>query len=376
MPDKEYYKNKALSFAAGRFEKGMLQGFRENNVEIEAYSIEPFSTRFPKGVFWAKSKEIHIEEVDWQTKTIGYVNVPFLKHICIGLALLRIILKNLKQPVAIVSYNADVPIIQMGLLATKLGLEYYPVLADLPFYEKQGDSLAQKLSSIGYKSQIRNLYKLKNAIVLNENVAKDFKIKNYLVMEGAVTNEELNRPDVKLNTNEKCVLYCGSLDVYHGSDKILELVKALPDVEFLICGKGKVWGEILERESHNYKNLKFFGAVSNEQLYELQKKANLLLIPHPTGLKQLKYQFPSKLMTCMASEIPVLTTPIPGITNEYKKYIIMSKTDSVDELVSEIDLYYKLDASERVEKGKSAREFIKEKNWKNQTCRIKKFLED
>ena len=55
LPEEDYEKNKALSFAAGRFERGFVNSLSKNkNVEIETISIEPILKRFPKEKFWVE----------------------------------------------------------------------------------------------------------------------------------------------------------------------------------------------------------------------------------------------------------------------------------------------------------------------------------
>ena len=380
--ENEYVSNKALSFAAGRFEKGFVIGMKEqDNVEIEIISIEPQLRKFPHGKMFVKGRKLCVGE-GLEAKSITYINIPFLKHICIYIKLFFYILfwrnKYKQEEKCLVSYNADVPLIQIGLWAEKKGIKYMPILADLPFYEEEGDwkSLGKKLSALGHRSQLKNLKRLKNAMVLNENSAHDFDIPSFVLVDGAVTENELAFSiDYTPGNSRKNILYCGSLDVFHGTDKLLNIGIQRRDYNIFICGRGKEWANRISEEINNHTNIHLYEDASNETIYELYKNMDLLIIPHPVNYKQLRYQFPSKLMTCMATGIPVLLTPIPGVGKDYYDKVNVSKDDSMEELISSIDDFFDKTAEHRREQGKLAREYvINFKSWKTQTNRIIDFL--
>lgn len=383
FPEAEYYSNKAMSFAAGRFEKGLILGLNNQSiVKLDINSIEPTLGKYPKARLFVKSRTIELDS-SIIGKSVSYLNLPFMKHIWLFISLLiRIILWKKhagKEPTVIISYNADVPLIQLGLFAEKIHIKYVPLIADLPFYNSNRNDNTMKafLSRIGYNSQIKKLSRIKNAIVLNENVAKDFGIKDYIVIDGAITNAEECRGIETINHKNKTIMYCGSLDEFHGVDKVLSLSKILLDYVFIICGRGFKWVNTLKKASLENSNLFFHEDVSNEQLNELYKEASLLIIPHPTNYMQLRYQFPSKLMTCMSTGIPTLTTPLPGISSDYKDYVLISENDDVESLASIITMFFSIPYEERIAFGKKSREYVlKNKNWRVQSSKILTFLEE
>ena len=384
FPRDEYYTNKAMSFAAGRFEMGLIEGLaKTEDVTVKTLSVEPRLGKYPKDKLWVKGRKLEI--IDGVTsKSIGYINFPFLKHACLWTGMIFQIRKWEKRtrgkPRAIMSYNADAPIIQVGLHFQKHGITYAPLIADIPFYDevKKGHkSIKELLSQIGYRSQYKNLPKLHNAIVLNENVGRDFGIPNTLLVEGAVTEDEIKQDCSSQKKDGKNILYCGSLDVFHGADKLLQLVKQCPTYTFNICGRGSEWSQKFSDASKELSNLRFHGAVDDCTLRELQSNANLLIIPHPVCLKQLRYQFPSKLMTCMSTGIPVILTPLPGIPDEYKQYVDITEDDSVECLKEHIHSFFLKEDDEKKRMGKDARKFVIEnKTWDIQSRRIVSFFSE
>ena len=382
FPEGEYAKKKALSFAAGRFEKGLIKGLYKNGItDIVLFSIEPQLCVFPKGRLIVRKRKLEIIE-GIKASSITYVNLPFLKHACIWFAMffhiLKWALRNRQKERYVISYNADVPIIQLGLLAEKIGIKYMPVLADLPFYEKNenGRTIKSILSEIGYRSQIKNIKKLKTAMVLNMNSAIDFAIPHYVVVDGAINEYEENFSiDYFPSTSRKNILCCGSLDVYHGTDKLLEIADKRRDFEIFVLGRGRLWAKTIRQAQESLPNLFFFEDASDEIISSLYKTTDLLIIPHPTHYKQLRYQFPSKLMTCMATGIPVVLTPVPGVGKEYSGIVNITEDDSVGAIIRSIDSFFEKKPEDLKKQGKMAREFVlKNKTWEIQAQRIIDFL--
>lgn len=389
LPEEDYEKNKALSFAAGRFERGLVNSLSKNkDVEIETISIEPILKRFPKEKFWVKKrKNLSLVNENITSETIGYINFPFLKHMCIYIGIWRHIQrwknKYRQEKKAIVSYNADAPIIQLGLRAEKQGIHYIPILADIPYYDEVKEqnhiSLTRRLSLLGHRSQYKNLPRLRQAVVLNENAAIDFQLPKHILIEGAVTESETQMPTVTAKVEErKNVFYCGLLGPFHGTKNLIEAARKTPDVSFLICGRGESPECTVEvkNAASELENFHYFGEVDNKRLRELQANADLMVIPHPMGLKQLKYQFPSKLMTCMATGVPVLMTKLPGLPEEYSRYVCFVDGDSGDCIAEGITNFFKIDFQKRIEMGQKARNFVlKNKTWDIQAKKIIDFAE-
>lgn len=389
LPEEDYKKNKALSFAAGRFERGLVDSLSKNDkIDIETITIEPVLNRFPGGKFWIKKRE-KLSLLDTQTNStsIGYINFPFLKHICLYNEMWKYIQnwakKYPREEKVIISYNADVPIIQIGLRAEKNGIHYIPILADIPFYDEIQDqqhiSLSRRLSKIGHESQYKNLPKLKQAVVLNENAAADFHLPNHLLIEGAITEAETHFKIVHSGPEErKNVFYCGLLGPFHGTDSLIDAAKRLPDISFQLCGRGESSEYIskIESAANGLKNLHYFGEVDNDKLRTLQAEADLMVIPHPIALKQLRYQFPSKLMTCMSTGVPVLMTKLPGLPVEYSQHVLFVDGDSGEKIADGIRKFFSIDFEKRIQMGIDARNFvIQNKTWDIQGKKIIHFAE-
>ena len=106
---------------------------------------------------------------------------------------------------------------------------------------------------------------------------------------------------------------------------------------------------------------------------QLQKEVTLLVNPRPTGAEYTKYSFPSKNMEYMVSGTPVLTTNLPGMPIEYKKYVYLIDDESVEGLSEMLRTVLSKPREELLKKGVEAREFVL--NNKNNIMQAQKVLE-
>ncbi len=388
MPENRYYENKALSFAAGRFERGFISGLKNVENDLQIFTCEPYEN-YPKDKLFVRGKKELITG-NMEIQTIGYVNYPVLKHITLFIYLffkcLYWYLKDLKAMNVIITYNLDTPILQVALFMQKLGVRYVPLISDLPFYNEtdRGQmNFRKRLSLAAYRAQFKNIRKPWGSIILNDNVRKDFHLENTILIEGGVSQMDLiekqSVEDIEHNKEKPfTIFYCGSLDVFHGADKLLEISSLLAPEDFnlIVCGRGnEEWQEKFRNQSDKIGSLSFKGEVGAIELSKMQKSSDLLLIPHPTSLKQLRYQFPSKLMDYALTGTPVLSTPLPGIPNEYKNLVYFSETDSVQDIYRQIIKIKDIPRHTREQFGRHAADYIiKEKNWNRNAQKICDFI--
>ena len=77
----------------------------------------------------------------------------------------------------------------------------------------------------------------------------------------------------------------------------------------------------------------------------------------------------------MVSGTPVLTTKLPGMPEEYKKYVYLIEDETVDGIRETIEKCIKLDKEMLSKKGEEAKKFVLEnKNNIKQGSRIFNFL--
>jgi len=215
-------------------------------------------------------------------------------------------------------------------------------------------------------------------ILLTEQMNEIMNPKNrpYVIIEGMVDINQKNffAPRTPNLDNKKIILYTGTINKQYGIKNLIEgfIDAKLPDVELHIYGDGDYKDELLEK-CNNYENIKYYGTILNEKITEKQKNAFLLINPRSSEGEYTKYSFPSKNMEYMVSGRPVLLKILPGMPEEYGKYVIKLDRADKEDIKEKITAAYNM--TNLQELGEKAREFVlKEKNNKIQAEKVIKFM--
>ena len=143
-----------------------------------------------------------------------------------------------------------------------------------------------------------------------------------------------------------------------------------PDVELWICGSGELKNTI-EKSAEKDHRIKFYGLVDRECALMMQRNATILVNPRTSEGAYTKYSFPSKVMEYMLSGRSVIINKLPGIPNEYYKYVYCPKDESVESLAECISRVLSINENVRDELAQKARNFIiNNKNAKVQMSRV------
>lgn len=201
---------------------------------------------------------------------------------------------------------------------------------------------------------------------MNEVVNK--KYKPYTVVEGIVDSKMKDvRNDITQKYEIPTILYAGGLHREYGIEWLVDAFQKVdnPNVELHIYGYGNFEKELIKRTKEDSR-IKFFGTKSNKEIVEEQMKVHLLVNPRPTDAEFVKYSFPSKVMECMVSGTPLLTTCLPGMPKEYYPYVYLIEEETTECLQKMISRLVQLPREELHRKGNDAKRFVLE----NKNCII------
>lgn len=191
----------------------------------------------------------------------------------------------------------------------------------------------------------------------------------YIIVEGiADKGMESVENVLEGKYKKKTILYAGGLHREYGIPMLVEGFRKLnsDNVELHIYGRGNYVPE-LESIAKEDARVRYFGTKSNSEIVAEQLKAHILVNPRPTHEEFVKYSFPSKIMECMASGTPLLTTRIPSMPEDYYQYIYTIDEESVDGVYRSLCSLLNKSDEELHDKGSRAKAFIlKEKNPKAQ----------
>jgi glycosyltransferase involved in cell wall biosynthesis len=151
----------------------------------------------------------------------------------------------------------------------------------------------------------------------------------------------------KMGKKEQFVLFVGRLAKQKGLDYLIAAAKELPDVKFILAGKGE---EEKRLKSIAPQNVEFLGFVSQEKLIKLYAKAQIFCLP------SIGEGFGLVLLEAMASGCAIISTIDIGQKG------ILIKPKSSEEIVRAVK--FLIDNKEEArEMGKRNRELARGFTW-------------
>lgn len=322
--------------AGNVFQSLIIDGFIKNGVkDLDIVSVLPvgcWPKYYKKMVL--KDKKNHYPNCR-SSYEVGSINLPFIKQLQRSIKIRKHI-KKFKTPQDVVIYS-PAPFFLKAFKKSKVKHNVTLIVTDLPEYydltaKKQG-FLRKKYTKMMYN----NLKYVDKFIILTEQMKEPLKIGNkpYLVMEGICTNEI--QPVVTKNLDTKTIMYSGTLNYKFGIKNLLDAFELIKNENYrlLICGSGEAEQEIKERAKLDNR-IDFKGYVDRDLIVKWQQEATLLVNPRPNAEEYVKYSFPSKTMEYLASGTPLVMYKLPGIPNDYDKYINYVEGDTVENLKNKI----------------------------------------
>lgn len=126
------------------------------------------------------------------------------------------------------------------------------------------------------------------------------------------TNKKALRQKYHIPTNEKVILYAGTLQVSKGVAELIEAFEKLATADttqayrLLICGRGDY--DWLYKHIHRYGQITLTGNLSKEQLYECYALADVGVVP--SYAEQCSYT----AIEMMAAKLPIVVTNVGGLS--------------------------------------------------------------
>lgn len=364
-----FKEGKAPNFAANKYHQLLCKGLAMNNVSVEVYATIPVSRNN------CKKRIVKIPdciEKNLIKKYISIVNFGGIRQILLCIqTFFKVLIKKEKE---IVLYDVLVMPSAFGaILAAKIrGFKCIGIVTDLPDFIHSESKVVKRFLN----------KKLVNCadgyILLTEQMKRmvNAKRKPYIVLEGHVDSNMQLVQHLPFDNTQKVVIYAGSLQKKYGvSNLVREFIRCHKVGEELhLYGNGDYEKELLDL-TPKYNYIKYYGGCSNRVVVEAELRASLLVNPRTSEGEYTKYSFPSKVLEYMVSATPVLMAKLPGIPDEYDKYVYYFDDEYDEGLGSALREILDLDASTLEKKGKQAKEFVLEnKSNVQQAKRIVDFL--
>lgn len=366
--EKFFLREHKISFGSSlKWQMNFVENFLKD--ELLVFTKIPIPI-FPKSKYlWVSNKKFERDESS-RVKLLNYINLPYIREISIFIKTFILIIINrirYKKVIAL-QYNLDFHFsIPLFLLHSCGIVEYVPMVVDL--YPNNGFS---------FKLQKYILKKVKRTIIINECIKEDLCLENTLLIDGGINIEEFKGSRITKESSRQSftITFTGSIDEINGIDFYIKCIKNISrkDIEFHFYGNGTLTTELVEL-SKNDERIKCFGFVSNSEILQIQRSSDFLIIPRKKSTDELRYTFPSKLFEYMLSGTPVISTVIPGLSNEYQECIYTVDTEDPIVFANFIEELLETPLVDLMNKGHKAQDFIvREKNWIQQAKKIQQFL--
>jgi glycosyltransferase involved in cell wall biosynthesis len=173
------------------------------------------------------------------------------------------------------------------------------------------------------------------------------------------------------------VVYAGGLYRESGIDLLAQAFMRAnrPDKRLIIYGAGELESRI-RSYSTSSPNILFMGFVSSRELAQAYNEADILINPHLLSVSKSLGSFPSKLIEYLCTGKPVISTNMPVLSDEFKKHLVISDSDSADEMMRLIDEVSNWDINRRAEWRTQVMEYVKrELSPEAQGARIREFTQ-
>ncbi len=390
IPDEICSKYKGNSVAGNNMQLGIIQGLSkipECNVYI--LSTYPIAS-FPKEkILGMRKKKLYLSTGELII-SIPFINIFLFKQFTqifgLIIELFRWKKTHNSRNSIIVCYNSypewAFPIIFASWI---FKIKKICILADLPFFILKEGLIKHTIRKIQSKLTLSTIKKFDGLIVLNKEAHKKYAPQlPFCIVDGGINISKFMPPKNfgginpnNLSNNKKVIIFAGALDEHNGITNLLKAIKEIENrqVIFRFFGEGSLKQDIIA-ESLKDERIEYNGFVPNNEILKIQANSSFLINPRPINKPLSEVTFPSKILEYMMSGVPILTTRLNGLIDEYQDYLIFIN-DAPLLMAKDIEQALLMDEELLISRSKLAYKYIIEnKNWLIQAKKIYNFLDE
>lgn len=361
-----------IHYSANLFQQRIIDGFKENNVDITILSA-PFVGTFPleykKIIYFPKSDENYV----------SFFNLWAIRNYFRYRSLEKKVKKdiNIREYNYIFVYAPHTPFMKLNkkIKIKQKNCKSILIIPDLPQFMN-----LNKNKSIVYtllkKLDIKLFYNLNNYfdkyILLTKEMNKIINKleKDNLVIE-AITADNIKISNSKIENSLKTIVYTGRINESFGVKNLIESFLKIKDsnINLIICGNGDL-NEYIKEKQFQDNRIKFYGQVSKTIARNFELNASLLINPRLNDSEYTKYSFPSKNLEYLSTGNKTLCYKLDGIPDEYDNFLYY-----IDEYES-LEIAIKENLNHNFNKYTNAelQKFLESKSCTNQIKKILEFI--
>ena len=312
---------RGVSTAPNQYQKGFLSGLGKEMHILSTISTGSFPRSNSRLVFKRGEKDTSEGKILY----LPFINFYILRDWIFENETFRELEKIIKaqEHTTVYVYSLNLPFLKpMRKLKNKYGdrIHYCLIIPDLA-----GRYGLVRKGIKGIKDRVEAKKKMKLAneadsfVFLTETMKDLFEPKPYTVIEGFLPGCEFDYTNARI---PKSVLYTGSLNRAYGFGTLLDAFMQIPDpdAQLWICGAGDMENAVKEAARKDPR-IQFKGFLPKKEITALQTQCDVLVNPRTAEGEYTKYSFPSKTMEYLLSGSKVVMYRLPGIGEEYYRYI-------------------------------------------------------
>lgn len=366
------------NLAAQKYHKLLAQGMvlNENLFELELLSVPEYSKPSKGGMIFTDAEEE--DGVKYIYSPILFV--PLIKWLVISIFLNIKIFKwrfqNNHKNRYIVFDILNLSTSLTALFASKiLGVKSIAIVTDLP------EMMYVLQPKVYFTNRVTYLFKnflLKQCsgyLFLTKEMDTYLNTRNkpFCIIEGLADSKI--KPQENIGTKEhtiKIIHYSGGLYEKFGVKTLVEAFMLInrKDIKLHLFGNGDLVAYITKCKEVDSR-IEFFGYQENNIVIDDQQNAVVLVNPRFSSGLYNKFSFPSKTIEYMVSGVPLLTTRLPGIPQEYFEFVHIFKEETIDGYRESMEMILDVPPNELNLFGARAKKFILEN--KNNRMQAEKF---
>lgn len=376
---------KKASVAPVNYETMLIRGLSQAGAQVECLSIPPVAAYPGSRLMFMPDK---METLDGRVDLhwLPFCNIQGIKQGSIE----RTVRKHLKnwleenknEPDKLVFlYSIYPPYAEPSIeLCRAYKCHVSTVITDLPEYMytwRGGNGLARKLNEMMRDRMMRIQDQCDSYVLFTEKMAERMGVehKPFMVSEGFSDVSIFDNIEEMEKYPTKTVIYAGNLSRLYGIRALVDgFMRVQGEYELHLYGAGEDEAYI-KNAAEKDKRIKFFGRVSRDEVLRALKRSHLIVINKPTADDYSNYSFSSKMLECMVSGTPVLTTRVGGMPEEYCDYFLFFDREDASGVKESIERMMKLGNTQLKYIGEDAKRFaIEKKNYKAMTLQIYNFF--
>lgn len=374
--------NGNISVAHHKLVDNLYRSLNMNNYKVDFLSTIPVGN-FPRKCHCLSFRSNYRE----RGYEIGFINLPFIKHICRKSHVKNYVKNWLKdkknEKNIILIYDLYLPFFNALIKKEKRSdVIIIPIIPDVPgplCVEYKTYNQITKIYKTWQYKKIKHKLKFVDAnIVLTKYMPEvlEIEMKKNIVIEGMIEDQFQAKENI-INQHDKInVLYAGELSKTVGIDILLKAF-SYKDIDqkyvLHICGKGDAEEDI---KRLNKENIIYHGFLNKREMNELEQIIDIYVNPRTNVGEYTKYSFPSKNLEYLKTGKPVIAFKLDGIPEEYDEYLNYPDNETAEGIknkIIEVSKWNKKTYSDKMEKQL---DFVDKKTVSSQGKKIISFLED